>query len=130
MLQRLPVKQQRLKQQKVSDLALSKLGRHFSTELASQDPCIWMDLTHSKKISSFLPLLTPFEPAPSLQEITEIWWREQSNPPSHMWLRPSGQTTGLTQDWTQMARLASCSTNNQERTRIKTARGRNRKLSQ
>ena len=129
-LQQLPVKQQRLRQQKVSDLALSKLGRRFSTALASQDPCIWMDLTLSRKISSFLPSLTPFEPAPSLQDITEIWWKEQSSPPSHMWLRPSGQTTGLTQDWTQMARHALCCKSKQGHTEIKTQAVKNKKLSQ
>ena len=128
-LQQLPVRQLRLKQQKVSDLARSKLGSRFSPELASQDPFIWTDLILSKRISSFLPSLTPFEPAPSLQEITETWWKEQSSPPSHMWRRPSGQTTGQTQDWTLTARHASCSTNSREHIRIKTVPERNKKLS-
>jgi hypothetical protein len=40
MLQQLPVKTQRLKPQKASDLALSKLGSRFSTALTSHDPYI------------------------------------------------------------------------------------------
>ena len=75
-LQQLPVKQKRLNTQKASELAHSKLGNHVYTELTSQDPCIWMDSVLSKKISSFLPLFTPYEHAPSLQEITDIWWKE------------------------------------------------------
>ena len=98
--------------QKASELGHSKLGNHFYKELTSQDPCIWMDSVLSKKISSFLPLLTPYEHAPSLQEITDIWWKEHSSPPSHMWLRPSGQITGTTQDWTHTARLISSLKNN------------------
>ena len=126
-LQQLPVKKQRLRQLKVSELALSKLGKDFYSELESQDPCIWMDSTLSRKIYSSLPLLTPFEPAPSLQEIIDTWWKAQSSPPSHMWLRPSGQTTGLTPDWTQMARLVSCSKNNHEHIKIKTGQERSKK---
>jgi hypothetical protein len=126
-LQQLPVKKQRLKQQKVSELALSKLGRLSSAELGSQDPYIWMDLTHSRKISSLLPSLTPFEPAPSLQEIIQVWWKEQSKPPSHMWRRPSGQTTGLTRDWTQTARLASCSKSYQGPIETKTNQGKSKR---
>jgi hypothetical protein len=128
-LRQLPVKKQRLKPQKISELALSKLGRLSSAELGSQDPCIWMDLTLSRNISSLLPSLTPFEPVPSLQEITQVWWKAQSKPPSHMWRRPLGQTTGLTRDWTQTARPVSCSTNCQEPTEIKTSQERNKRPS-
>jgi hypothetical protein len=107
-LLQLPVKEQRSKPQKASELAHLKLGSCFSKELESQDPCIWMDSALSKKISSYLPSLTQYEQAPSLQEIINTWWKAQSKPPSHMWLRPSGQTTGLTQDWTQTEKSVSC----------------------
>ena len=106
-LLQLPVKEQRSKPQKASELVHSKLGSRFSIELESQDPCTWMDLALSKRILSYLPSLTQYEQAPSLQEIIDTWWKAQSKPPSHMWLRPSGQTTGLTQDWTQTARHVS-----------------------
>ena len=107
MLQQLPVQKQRSRPQKASDLAHLKLGKHFSTALNSQDPYISTDSILSKRISLYLPLLTPFDQAPSLHDITSIWWREQSSPPSHMWRRPSGQTTGQTRDWTLTARPAS-----------------------
>jgi hypothetical protein len=126
-LQQLPVKKQRLKPQKLSELVLSKLGRLSSAVLDSQDPCIWMDLTHSRKISCLLHSLKPFEPAPSLQDITQTWWKGQSKPPSHMWLRPSGQTTGLTQDWTQTVRPAFCSMNCPEPIKIKTNQEKSKK---
>ena len=106
-LQQLPVKEPRLKPQKASELVHSKLGRLSSSVLDSQDPCIWMDSAHSKRILSCLPSLTQYDPAPSLQDITDSWWKEQSNPPSHMYLRPSGQTTGRTRDWTRTVRPVS-----------------------
>jgi hypothetical protein len=106
-LLQLPVKELRSKPQKASELAHLKLGKNFSKELDSQDPCIWMDLAHSRKISSCLPLLRQLDQVPSLQDITESWWKEQSSPPSHMYLRPSGQTIGRTRDWTQTARSVS-----------------------
>ena len=107
-LQQLPVKKQRSRPQKASDLAHSKLGRHFSSALNSQDPSTWTDSVLSKRILSYLPSLTQYDRAPSLQDITSIWWKEQSSPPSHMWRRPSGQTTGQTQDWTQTVKPVSC----------------------
>ena len=106
-LQQLPVKELRSKPQKASELVHSKLGKLSSSVLDSQDPCIWMDSVHSKRISSCLPSLRQCDQAPSLQDITDIWWKEQSNPPSHMYLRHSGQTTGRTRNWTQTARRVS-----------------------
>lgn len=101
-LQQLLVKKQQLK-----PLARGNLGSLSSSELDSQDPYIWMDSTISRKILSCLPLLKPLEQVPSLQDITSIWSKAQSTPPSHMWLRPSVQTTGVTQDWTQTIRPVS-----------------------
>ena len=106
-LQQLPVKELQSKPQKASKLVHSKLGKLSSSELDSQDPCIWMDSALSRKISSCLPSLKQYDPAPSLQDITDIWWKEQSSPPCHMYLRPSGQTIGRTRDWTQTARRVS-----------------------
>ena len=60
------------------------------------------------------------EKAPYLGEIIETWWKEQLQPPSHMWHRPSGQTTGETPDWTMMARLALSCKNSTEDTVIRT----------
>ena len=129
-LQQLPVKTQRLKQQKASELAHSKFGNLSSTVLASQNPYIWKDLTCSSKILSCLPSLTPCESVPTLQDVVNTWWREQSTPPCHMWHRPSGQTTGMTQDWTQTVRHASYSTSSGEHTKTKTVPERNKKLFQ
>mmetsp|Transcript_5756 Transcript_5756/g.6259 ORF Transcript_5756/g.6259 Transcript_5756/m.6259 type:complete len:119 (-) Transcript_5756:839-1195(-) len=117
MLQQLPVKTQRSKPQKASELAHLKLGNRFSTALTSQDPYIWMDSTLSRKISLCLPSLTQYESVPSLQDVTSTWWKAQSTPPSHMWHRPSGQTTGETRDWTQTVKCASCSTSSGEHIR-------------
>ena len=107
MLLQLPVKEQQSKPQKASKLVHLKLGSSFSKALESQDPCIWMHSVLSKRILSYLPLLTQYKQAPSLQDLIDTSWKAQSNPPSHMWLRPSGQTTGLTQDWTQTAKPVS-----------------------
>ena len=127
-LRQLPVKTQRLKQQKASELARSKFGTPFSTVLDSQDPYIWKDLTVSNEISLSLPSLTQCESVPSLQDVVNIWWKAQSTPPCHMWRRPSGQTTGATQDWTRTVRLASCSTSSGELTKTKTDLERSRRL--
>ena len=51
-------------------------------------------------------------------------------PPSHTYHRPSGQTLGKTQDWTQMVRLASSSKSNSEDTKTWISQEWNRKLSQ
>ena len=128
-LQLLPVKQQRLIVPKPSDLLLSNAGDHSLSKLESIQPF----LTHSqgsKNKSLCQHLHKPCEKPLSLQEIEKIWWKEQSMPPSHMWLRPSGQTTGQTPDWTEMARCALCSKNSSEDTEIKMDQERNRRLSQ
>ena len=117
-LQLLPVKQQRLIVPKPSDLLLSRIGNHSlsASELGLRSSTIFQDF---RSKSSCQLLHKPLEKPLSLQQITSIWWREQSMPPSHMWLRPSGQTTGQTQDWTSMERSALCFKNSSEDIAIK-----------
>ena len=105
-LQRMPVKPLRLHPPKPSDLALSNVGLVSSLKLASNQSFskIFPD---SSRTSSCLPSPKPCERPPSLEAITKSWWRAQSMPPSHMWHRPSGQTTGRTPDWTLTGRCAS-----------------------
>ena len=119
-LEQLPVKEQRLIPRKPSETArgnagilswLASTSRTHHSSTACQDSPGISSCPHSVKQSE-KPL--------SHQEITELWWREQSAPPSHMWLRPSGQTTGKTQDWTTTVRLASYSKSNSEVTRMTT----------
>ena len=109
----LPVKQQRSLPQKPSELAHSSVGllSSLASELKSS---ILTTFPDSRKISSRLLSLKPCEKQPSLKQLEEIWWKEQSTPPSHMWLRPSGQTTGRTPDWTLTVRSALSSKNNSE----------------
>jgi hypothetical protein len=106
-LQLLPVKQQRLLPQKPSDLARGNIGILSSLASGSKSPLSSGVLTSSNKTSSCPPLPKLSEKVLSLHDLTNIWWREQSTPPSHMWHRPSGQTTGRTPDWTKMEGCAS-----------------------
>ena len=126
-LQLLPVQPQRLHPQKPSELALGHVGLISSLASASSQS-FWRDLANSNKTSSCPPLPKPQEKPPSLEEIKESWWRAQSVPPSHMWHRPSGQTTGRTPDWTWTVRHASSSRSNSGATGIKTAPGTSKKL--
>ena len=107
-LQLLPVQEQRLVPQKPSELA------HGNTGILSY---ILSDskLHHSSKVStsSNATLSSPPLPKPSgkvltLAELENTWWKAQSTPPCHMWLRPLGQATGQTQDWTRTERCVSC----------------------
>ena len=108
-LQQLPVKKQRLTAQKPSDLVLSSCGDYSSNESDSHRIFTLMDSIHSRGISSFQLSPKQLEQVPSLDEIIKkIWSKERSIPPSHMWHRPSGQTTGRTQDWTMMENHAFC----------------------
>ena len=102
----LPVQQQRSLPQKPSDLARGNVGMISSLELESNQ-YISKIFQDSNKTYSSQHSPKPYERPPSLKEIQETWWKAQSMPPSHMWHRPSGQTTGLTQDWTSMARPVS-----------------------
>ena len=126
-LQLLPVKKQRSMPQKTSELALGNRGVLSSLISASKTHYTSKDSILSNVISSCPLLPRPFEKGPCLKEITSLWWREQSTPPSHMYLRPSGQTIGRTPDWTQTVRHASYCKSNGEHTRTKTALGKNKK---
>ena len=107
MLQQLPVKTQRLLPQKPSEIALGIFGENFCAKLASQNQRFCSNLTITNVISSCQHSLKHIEKGPCLEEINKIWWREQSTPPSHMWRRPSSQTTGLTPDWTKTVKPVS-----------------------
>ena len=128
-LEQLPVKKLRLVPQKPSELARGNVGilsclasgsTHHSTSMASQN---------SNRTSFCPPSAKPLERPPSLQEIKDKWWKEQSQPPCHMWHRPSGQTTGRTPDWTKTVRLASSYKNNTGDTGTKMEQRRNKKPS-
>ena len=109
----LPVQQQRLIAPKPSELLLSNIGLISSLKLESI-PSSSKILQDSNKIFSCQRSPKPSERPPSLKEIEESWWKAQSMPPSHMWHRPSGQTTGLTPDWTSMGNSVSSSKSNSE----------------
>jgi hypothetical protein len=106
-LQALPVNQQRWLPQKASDLAhgnrgcLSSIARVLKNRSSSEDSQSF------KETLSFQHSPKPSGNVLSLHEIKRIWWKEQSKPPSHLWLRPFGQTTGQTQDWTKTEELVS-----------------------
>ena len=126
-LERLPVKKQRLIPQKPSELALGNIGILSSLASASQTTSSLTDYQNSNKTSFSQLSPKQLENHPSHQEIINLWWKEQSTPPCHMWHRPLGQTTGMIPDWTQMVKLASSSKNNSEAIRTRIAQGRNKK---
>jgi hypothetical protein len=116
----LPVKQQRCLPQKPSDLARLNVGQLSSIASALKN-CTSKTSQDSKLISSCQLLRKPCEKPPSLDQLEEIWWKGQSMPPSHMWHRPSGQTTGRTQDWTLTVKSALSSKSSSEDIAIKMA---------
>ena len=89
-LHQLPVKKQRFRKPKPSELllgvagslslSLSDLNRAFSSTV-SQD---------FNRTSLYPPSLRPFEKQPTLSEIKNRWFKAQSKPPCHMYHRPSG----------------------------------------
>ena len=107
-LQQLPVMPQRFQRPKPSELlhgvagslslSLSALNREFSS---TESP-------GSNRTYLYPPSLKPYEKQPSLEEIKTRWFKEQSGPPSHTFHRPSGQTLGLTPNWTSTVKPASC----------------------
>ena len=127
MLEQLPVQQLRCKPQKPSELARSATGVLSSIASSWKTQSTWTDSPSSKEISLWRLSHKQFAKHPSLQELERIWWKEQSVPPSHMWLRPSGQTTGRTPDWTQTVKPASSFRSSSEPTGTKTGRAINRK---
>ncbi len=109
-LQQLPENQQQSSHPKPSELARGSIG--ILTSIASEfGTYISMNSRDIKETQSYRDSHKRFKSAPSLKEIEQTWWREQSQPSSHMWHRLSGQTVGTIQDWTWMARLALCSKN-------------------
>jgi hypothetical protein len=94
--------------QKRSDLAHGNIVILSSIALDSKNQYSSEDSAFSSRILSSLHSPKLSEKVLSLKEITSIWWREQSTPPSHMWLRPSGQMTGQTQDWARTVKPVSC----------------------
>ena len=125
-LQKLPDKQLQLTPPKPSELAHGNIGilTSIALELATSTST---GSTCHKDISSFQDLPKLSESVPSLNQIIHNWWREQSQPPLHMWLRPSGQTIGTTPDWTLMEKHASSSKNNTKDIKIRMELRRNRK---
>ena len=123
----LPVQQHRLKQQKPSELAHLNVGLLSSLASALKNSTS-KDLQNTSKILSCLPSPKRCGKQPSLEQIKQNWWREQSTPPSHLWHRPSGQTTGLTQDWTLTENYASSCKSSSEHIAIKMAPDESRKL--
>jgi hypothetical protein len=119
MLVQLPVQKQRCLPPKPSNLARSETGKLSLIVSNWRNQSFWTNSHSSNAISSLQPLPKPLEKPPSLQDLELIWLRAQSMPPSHMWLRPSGQTTGRIPDWTQTARPASLFRNRCERTETK-----------
>ena len=96
-LQQLPVKQQRYRTPKPSELLLGTSGRDSSSALSGQSPFTWKDWTGSNATLSCPHLRKQCKTAPTPEEMIALW-RAQSTPPSHMWHRPSGQTEGRTPD--------------------------------
>ena len=123
----LPVQQHRLKQQKPSELAHLNVGLLSSLASALKNSSS-KDLQNTSKILSCLPSPKRCGKQPSLEQIKQNWWREQSTPPSHLWHRPSGQTTSLTQDWTLTENYASSCKSSSEHIAIKMAPDESRKL--
>ena len=125
-LQLLPVKQLRLKPQKPSEVALGNVGLLSSYRLV-RPHSIWTVFPSSRKTSSCQHSRSQSGKQLSLQEIVQNWWREQSEPPCHMWHRPSGQTIGRTPDWTLMEKSASSCTSNCEDIGTKTVLNKSKK---
>ena len=111
-LQQLPVKKQRLIAQKPSETALGNVGLLSSLASGSNTLPISKAYQDSHATLSYQPSHKQSEKLLSHQDIINYWWKAQSTPPSRMWHRPSGQTTGLTPDWTLMERDVSSSKSN------------------
>jgi hypothetical protein len=129
LLRRMPVQTQRSVKPKPSELLLGVVGTTFSSESAFTKAFSSMDSPRSVETLSSQRLLSQCEKQPSVEEIRRLWYNRPSKPPSHMWLRPSGQATGQTPDWTSMVRLVSSSKNSGEDTKIPTGTGKSKKRS-
>ena len=92
-LQQLPETQQQSSTSKPSKLLLGNMGILFCI-VSKLKISSWTNSVGISKISSCQALHRQLERAPSLEEIMGNWWKEQSQPLLHMWLRSSCQTTG------------------------------------
>ena len=119
MLEQLPVKEQRLSPQKPSEIAHGNVGLLSALALELKRQSSLMDCQDLSRTLSCQHSAKQLEKQLSHQDIVNLWWKEQSTPPSHMWHRPLGQTIGKTPDWTEMVRNASSSKNNSEDIGIK-----------
>ena len=116
-LQQLPGIQLQSSQPKPSKLAHGSIG--LLTSLASGLKANSSKVSiFTKKLSSCQGLRKQSDQAPSLKEIMDHWLKEQSQPPLHMWHRPSRQTINVTPDWIRMARHVLYCKNNSEDTKI------------
>ena len=113
----LPENEQRWKEPRPSEILLGSVGKDFCQKSECKSIYSLKECLHSRKTSCSALSHKLLEKLPSLQETLTSWSKAQCLPPSHMWHRPSGQTTGKITDWTQMVRCASSSTNNVEDTR-------------
>ena len=125
-LQQLPATQPQLSKPKPSELALGNIGT-LSCLVSESVMFSLKEYQDISKISSCQDLPKQSGKGLSLEEIIKIWLKEQSQPPLHMWLRPSGQTTGKTPDWTMMERLALYYKNSTEDTVTRTKDRKSRK---
>lgn len=128
-LRQLPVKKQRLLPLKRSDLAHGNVGVLSYCLLASQKALSSKTSLTSPEILSSAPSVKPSDSLPSLKEIKNAWLKGQSQPPSQMWFRPSGQGTRRTPDWTLTGAHAFYWKNKNEVGEMKTEPSRKRKLS-
>ena len=119
-LQQLPVKQQRLTAPKISEPLHGVTGILSCTQSDLAKPSTLKAWINFKRTSSSQHFLKQYEKVPPPSDLKTSWLKEQSMPPSHMWHRPSGQTTGMTPDWTLMAKHAIYSKSNIEATKIRT----------
>jgi hypothetical protein len=128
LLRRMPALTRRLVKPKPSDLLLGVAGTILSSPSALITHYSSTDSRPFIKTSSCPPSLKQSAKQPSVDSLRELWLNRPSKPPSHMWLRPSGQATGQTPDWTSTVRHASSSKNNggDIKTRIRTVRNRKR----
>lgn len=102
MLRLLPESRRQSVKQRPNELALGHPGVLSSCLLDLRNHRSLTDYHAINRICSFQLSHKQYEKQLSLKEIENLWWLNQSLPPCHMWFRPSGQTTGLIRDWTQM----------------------------
>ena len=119
LLEKLPVKMQRQVAHKNSALATSPAGKNSLAKLESSTTTSSPpSMSHGTAPSSSLHLHKQCGKPASLQQLTLPWLKQQSEPPSTTWHRPSGLTTGQTH--AQMTTESSLSFYNNNSKVIKT----------